>query len=149
MKVDFGKSEPFYAYIDDDDNLVIGEERGRDGGLLYVGPWKSSKTPYFLNIMEETPSLFNKLIKYYSPNIATVFADALNTQIEKLFDEFEVHLPKALYDKVKCDCLEIQCTSQKIHILRTLDELKDIWEDGYDIVFVPAHFEKKKKKERK
>lgn len=145
MKVDFGKSEPFYAYIDDNDNLVIGEERGRDGGILYAGPWKSSKTPYFLNIMEETPSLFNKLIKYYSPNIAAVFTDVLNTQIEKLFDEFEAHLPKALYAQVKEKCLEKQCTSQKFHILTTMDELKDSWEDGYEVVYVPAHFEKKKK----
>lgn len=145
MKVDFGKSEPFYAYIDDNDNLVIGEERGRDGGILYTGPWKSSKTPYFLNIMEETPSLFNKLIKYYSSNIAAVFTDVLNTQIEKLLDEFEVHLPKALYAQVKEKCLEKRCASQKFHILTTMDELKDSWEDGYEVVYVPAHFEKKKK----
>lgn len=105
----------------------------------------SRKTPYFLNIMEETPGLFNKLIKYYSSNIAAVFTDVLNTQREELFDEFEAHLPKALYAQVKEKCLEKRCTSQKLHILTTMDKLKDSWEDGYEVVYVPAHFEKKKK----
>lgn len=145
MKVDFGKSESFYAYIDDNDNLIIGDERGRDGGILYTGSWEEFKDSLFLDIMKETPSLFNKLIKYYPSNMAAVFTDVLNTQIEKLLDEFEVHLPKALYTQVKEKCLEKRCTSKKFHILTTMDELKDSWEDGYEVVYVPAHFEKKKK----
>lgn len=144
-KFDFGNTRPYYAYIDEDNKIVIGEERGRDGGILYTGPWEGSKTPYYFNILEENPNLLNDIVGYFNLKFSDVVSDALRSQTRNLLDEFEKHLPKALYDKVKCDCLEIQCTSQKIHILRTLDELKDIWEDGYDVVFVPAHFEKKKK----
>lgn len=36
----------YYAYIDDNNNLVIGEERWRDGGDLYTGAWQEMKTPY-------------------------------------------------------------------------------------------------------
>lgn len=45
--------------------LIIGEERGRDGGRIYAGPWKGKKTPYLFEIKKEDYALFSRIVSYY------------------------------------------------------------------------------------
>jgi hypothetical protein len=54
----------FYAYINDDNKLIIGEERGCDGGV-YIGNWQGMKTPYIQEIKKEDPILFEQIVDYY------------------------------------------------------------------------------------
>lgn len=49
VKVDFTpdfSDYGYWAFLDNEGMLVIGEERGCDGGQLYRGPWKGENTPY-------------------------------------------------------------------------------------------------------
>lgn len=133
----------WYAYINDDKQLVIGEECGRDGGDLYVGEWKGMDTPYLLDIMKEDSVLFNEILEFFRMDFATVYDYACN----KLLEGVEKHLPKALYDKTKADYLEkYHSNSKRNHIFSTMDVLKQEWEDGCEVVYVPAYFERRKKK---
>jgi len=43
----------YYAFVDNNGLLVIGEERGREGGELYRGEYKGEKTPWLNDIKEE------------------------------------------------------------------------------------------------
>lgn len=132
----------FYAYINDDKKLVIGEERGREGGDLYIGEWKGMNTPYLQDIMKEDPILFNEILEFFRMDFATAYNYACN----KLLEEVEKHLSKALYDKTKADYLEkYHSNSKKYPIFSTMDVLKQEWEDGYEVVYVPAHFERKRR----
>lgn len=140
----FGKKNTsfgFYAYINEDKKLVIGEERGRDGGDLYTGDWRGMSTPYIQRIRKEDPTLFNEILEYFRMD----YAKAIDQSIDSLLDKFEFYLPKALYDKVKEDCLKNKWTSKETHILRTVDELKNTWSGEDDMVYVPAHYERRKK----
>lgn len=68
VKVDFTPNFSdygYWAFLDNEGMLVIGEERGRDGGQLYRGPWKGKKTPYLSEIKKEQPKLYSKIIDYY------------------------------------------------------------------------------------
>jgi hypothetical protein len=55
----------FYALIEDG-QFVIGEERGREGGVLYRGEYKGDDTPYMYNIKRENIKLYNSIVKYFS-----------------------------------------------------------------------------------
>lgn len=68
VKYDFTPNPPYYgfwAFLDNEGMLVIGEERGRDGGRFYRGPWKGKKTPYLSEIKKEQPKLYSKIVDYY------------------------------------------------------------------------------------
>lgn len=55
----------YYAYADNDGNLVIGEERGREGGELYRGEYKGINTPYMNNIKKESIKLYNSIASFF------------------------------------------------------------------------------------
>lgn len=58
----------FYAYIENDE-LVIGEDRWREGGELYRGEYKGKKqTPWLKAIKEENIELYNSITTYYGKN---------------------------------------------------------------------------------
>ena len=54
----------FYALLENGD-LVIGEERGREGGVLYRGEYKGGDTPWIHEIKRENIKLYNSIIKYF------------------------------------------------------------------------------------
>jgi hypothetical protein len=54
----------YFAYIEDG-QLVIGEDWGRDGGVLYRGAYRDSVK--YLNMLRvKAPKLFNGIVQYYS-----------------------------------------------------------------------------------
>lgn len=56
----------YYAFVDNDGRLVIGEERGREGGELYRGEYKGEKTPWLSDIKKENVRLYNSIVKYFN-----------------------------------------------------------------------------------
>ena len=68
VKVDFTPNFSdygYWAFLDNDGMLVIGEERGCYGGQLYRGSWKGEDTPYLSDIKKEQPKLFSKITNFY------------------------------------------------------------------------------------
>lgn len=55
----------YYAYADDNGKLVIGEERGREGGQLYCGEYRGINTPYMNDIKKESITLYNSIVKFF------------------------------------------------------------------------------------
>ncbi len=55
----------YYAYVDDNSKLVIGEERGREGGELYRGEYKGENTPWLNEVKKENVRLYNSIVKYF------------------------------------------------------------------------------------
>lgn len=55
----------YYAYVDDNGKLVIGEERGREGGQLYCGEYKGINTPYMNKIKKESIELYNSIASFF------------------------------------------------------------------------------------
>lgn len=55
----------FYAWPENRDTLVIGEERGREGGELYRGKFKGDNTPYMKDIKDENPELYVSIVGYF------------------------------------------------------------------------------------
>ena len=54
----------YFAFIEDG-QLVIGEDWGRDGGVLYRGAYRDS-TKYLNMLRVNAPKLFNGIVQYYS-----------------------------------------------------------------------------------
>lgn len=54
----------YFAYIEDG-QLVIGEDLGREGGILYRGPYQDS-TYYVQQLWKEAPKLYNSIVQYYA-----------------------------------------------------------------------------------
>lgn len=54
----------YYALIEND-MFIIGEERLKEGGVLYCGKYKGANTPYINDIKNENLKLYNSIINYY------------------------------------------------------------------------------------
>ena len=55
----------YYAYLDKNGKFVIGEERGREGGVLYRGEYKREDTPFLYDLKEENAKLYNSIVNYF------------------------------------------------------------------------------------
>lgn len=58
------KGYGYYSFVENDE-FVIGEERGREGGELYRGDYLGCNTPYLNNIKIENPKMYNSIVKYF------------------------------------------------------------------------------------
>ena len=58
----------YYAFIEDS-KLVIGEERGRGGGIIYHGDYKDVSYQVMYNIYKDAPKLHRSILEYYSEEI--------------------------------------------------------------------------------
>lgn len=158
IKYDFGKQMPYgmYAYVDNNNNIVIGENNPREGGNLYVGKYNGIHTPYIREVIKNAPNIFNKIWGYYyhnSPNCANV-ASYLKEFEFVLTDVFvskiKSHIPSAFFDET-VDIMSKENNGQATEsdiVFACIERLKTYWEEqnGKDLVYVPAHFEKRKKK---
>ena len=85
----------YYAYIDINDDFVIGEERGREGGELYRGEYKGEDTPWLKNIKFEEVTLYNNIVRYFreceNDYKNAVMSSATMTDMEKLNEIFSIH----------------------------------------------------------
>lgn len=62
----------YYAYIDENNTLFIGEERGREGGTLYGGPYIGEKTPYLTSLKKENIKLYKAIVDYFESRVETM-----------------------------------------------------------------------------
>ena len=69
----------YWAFLDNEGMLVIGEERGCYGGQLYRGPWKGENTPYLSNIKKEQPKLFSKITNFYEKEFGNLTLEKKKT----------------------------------------------------------------------
>ena len=69
----------YWAFLDNEDMLVIGEERGYYGGQLYRGPWKGEDTPYLSDIKKEQPKLFSKITNFYEKEFGNLTLEKKKT----------------------------------------------------------------------
>ena len=82
VKVDFTPNFSdygYWAFLDNEGMLVIGEERGRYGGQLYRGPWKGEDTPYLSDIKKEQPKLFSKITNFYEKEFGNLTLEKKKT----------------------------------------------------------------------
>lgn len=85
----------FYAWIEVDGEFVIGDERGREGGILYRGEYKGDRTPYLNEIKRENPELYNNIAKYFNEHVNDykneVMCNPVMTDMEKLNEIFNIN----------------------------------------------------------
>ena len=56
----------YFAYIEDG-QLVIGEDWGREGGILYKGPYACTDANYYLHkLVVQAPKLYKSITEYYA-----------------------------------------------------------------------------------
>ena len=82
VKVDFTPNFSdygYWAFLDNDGMLVIGEERGCYGGQLYRGTWKGEDTPYLSDIKKEQPKLFSKITNFYEKEFGNLTLEKKKT----------------------------------------------------------------------
>lgn len=151
IKHDFGKQMPYgmYAYIDNKDNLVIGENEPREGGNLYVGKYKGIHTPYIREVMKDAPNIFNEIWDYYLDNVADYLKEFELVLTDGFVSKVKRHIPSAFFDET-ADIMNKENNGQATEsdiVFACIERLKTYWEEqnGEDLVYVPAHFEKKKK----
>ena len=85
----------YYAYIDSNNDFVIGEERGREGGELYRGEYKGENTPWLKEIRKEDVRFYNGIVRYFNEQVNdhknAVMCSATMTDMEKLNEIFNIN----------------------------------------------------------
>ena len=89
-----GNEIGFYACIENNE-LVIGEDRWREGGVLYRGEYRGENTPYLNEIKNENVKLYNSIVKYFKEHEneykSTVMCSPVMTDMEKLNEIFSIN----------------------------------------------------------
>lgn len=83
----------YYSFISTDGQFVIGEERGREGGILYLGEYRGDHTPRLSGIKVENPRLYNDIIRYYKEHVLEHMNAVMRsnmTDMEKLSEIFNI-----------------------------------------------------------
>ena len=85
----------FYAWIEENGELTIGEERGREGGILYRGIYKGKCTPCMDEIKKENATLYTSIVRYFNEHVNdyknAVMCNAIMTDMEKLNEIFNIN----------------------------------------------------------
>lgn len=143
-----------YACIDKDNNITIGEDNPHEGGNLYAGRYNGIHTPYIRKVMKDAPGIFNKVWNYYHNkkdiDIAGYLKEFELVLTEEYLSKLKRHIPSAFFDET-ADIMSKENNGQATEsdiIFACIERLKIYWEEqnGEDLVYVPAHFEKRKKK---
>lgn len=85
----------FYAWIEENGELTIGEERNREGGILYRGAYKGKHTPWMDEIKKENSTLYASIVRYFREHEndhknAVMCSDTM-TDMEKLNEIFNIN----------------------------------------------------------
>lgn len=86
----------YYAFVDSNDQFVIGEERMREGGELYRGEYRGEHvTPWLPQIKEENTKLYNNIVRYFNEHVNdyknAVMCNTTMTDMEKLNEIFNIN----------------------------------------------------------
>ena len=74
----------YFAYIEDG-QLVIGEDWGREGGILYKGPFDCKDAEKHLaTLRKNSPKLYESILRYYAKEGAK--KEAMKVQVAKAAD---------------------------------------------------------------
>ena len=158
IKYDFGRQTPYgmYAYLDNNNNIVIGENNPRDGGDLYTGVYAGISTPHIRRLMKDAPKIFDKIWNYYHNstlneidiNEIDYLKDFECVLTNEFITKIKRHIPSAFFDET-ADIMSKENNGQATEsdiVFACIERLKEFWEkeNGKNLVYVPAHFEKKK-----
>lgn len=82
----------YYAYIEDDSKLIIGENGPREGGTIYKGKYKDAGSTMML-LKTEAPKLYKSIVDYYTENPEVEVIDStvwVENKLKAAFQQLEV-----------------------------------------------------------
>ena len=82
----------YYAYIEDNSKLIIGENGPREGGTIYKGTYKDAGSTLSL-LKKEAPKLYKSIVDYYTEN-PEVVEDDITTPVKNRLQEDLLALAK-------------------------------------------------------
>ena len=111
----------FYAWVENNGELVIGEERGREGGTLYRGEYKGDNTPSIKNVKKENLELYNGIVEYFKKRANDSKNGEKKTMNKTIKKPTEIMTKKFNPRKLA----EEQHEAYKQYILNILDKVKE------------------------
>lgn len=127
-KVDFSyDSVGWYAFVSEDDDLVIGYNYEEYTSEVYRGNFKGVDTPHIFDIMCDDIEMFSKIIKYYNWNAIPFLCHATFEGYTRAMIDVVKLLPKDIYADAVCDAIKHNDTDLNKVVLKIVENISNYY----------------------
>lgn len=118
-KVDFSHDGVgWYAFVSEDDDLVIGYNYEEHTSEVYRGNFKGVGTPHIFDIMRDDIEMFSKIIKYYNWNAIPFLRHVTFEGYNRAMSDVVKLLPMDIYTDAIIDAVKNNDTDLKKVVLK-------------------------------
>lgn len=127
-KVDFSHDGiGWYAFVSEDDDLVIGYEYEEHTSEVYRGDFKGTDTPHIFDIMRDDIELFAKIIKYYDWNAIPFLRHVTFEGYTRAISDVVKLLPMNIYADAVCDAIKQNDTDLNKVVLKIVENISNYY----------------------
>lgn len=127
-KIDFGHDGTgWWAYVSEDNDLVIGYDYGDMSHEIYKGNFKGVDTPHIFDVMRDDIELFAKIIKYYDWNAIPFFRHVTFEGYTRAISDVVKLLPMDIYADAVCDAIKHNDTDLNKVVLKIVENISNYY----------------------
>lgn len=127
-KVDFSHDGVgWYAFVSEDDDLVIGYNYEEHTSEVYRGNFKGVDTPHIFDIMRDDIEMFSKIIKYYDWNAIPFLRHVTFEGYTRAMSDVVKLLPMDIYADAFCDAIKHNDTDLNKVVLKIVENISNYY----------------------
>lgn len=126
--IDFGHDGiGWYAFVSEDDDLVIGHESEEKSHEIYRGNFKGLDTLHIFDIMRDDIELFAKIIKYYKWDVIPFLRHVSYEGYTRAMSDVVKLLPMDVYSDAVCDAIKHNDTDLNNVVLKIVENISNYY----------------------
>lgn len=127
-KVDFSHDGVgWYAFVSEDDDLVIGYNYEEHTSEAYRGNFKGVDTPHIFDIMRDDIEMFSKIIKYYNWSAIPFLHHVACEGYTRAIGDVVKLLPMDIYTDAIIDAVKTNDTDLNKVVLKIVEKISNYY----------------------
>lgn len=128
VKMNFGHGGiGWWAFVLEDDDLVIGYQSGEKYAETYRGKFKGVDTPHIFDIMCDDIEMFSKIIKYYKWSAVPFLINVACEGYTRAIGDVVKLLPMDIYADAVCDAIKHNDTDLNKVVLKIVENISNYY----------------------
>lgn len=117
----------WWAFVSEDDDLVIGYESEENTHEVYRGDFKEVDTPHIFDIMRDDIEMFSGIIKYYNWDAIPFLRHVTFEGYTRAMSDVVKLLPMDMYADAVCDAIKHNDTDLNKVVLKIVENISNYY----------------------
>lgn len=117
----------WWAFVSEDDDLVIGYESEENTHEVYRGDFKGVDTPHIFDIMRDDIEMFSGIIKYYNWDAIPFLRHVTFEGYTRAMSDVVKLLPMDIYADAVCDAIKHNDTDLNKVVLKIVENISNYY----------------------